>query len=233
MRKAWDVDAWLVAGILLLAMASVVAAGQEEPPPADAPQPGALTIERVKSGFVVTPDVKLTDVDDEFATLAGVQVGWMTDRTLFIGAAGYWLTDGAPDREFAYGGAVVEWALRSDRRLGFGARALVGGGSATLSRPNGGGFTWMDASNAGNPMHRSFRGFPGSAPGWSADGHRTGLLRDDFFVLEPQLNLHFRAADWLRVGAGVGYRVIGTQDAVADRLRGVGASISLQMGGGT
>lgn len=217
MKRTWDSDAWLVAAIFLLALAPLWARGQEasqEPPPA----PARPTVERMKNGFVVAPDVRLTEVDGDFASLAGAQLGWMTDKTLFVGFAGYWLADGAEDRDMAYGGAVVEWALRGDQRFGVSARALLGGGSATLSRPQG----TLEPPRFQGPFHR--RGF--------APFHgRTALLRDDFFVAEPQLNLLWNVKDWLRVNAGVGYRFIDTEASVEDRLRGVSGGFALQIGG--
>lgn len=221
MDKTWDVDAWLVACIFLLALAPLHARGQDasEPPSST---PGRPSVERMKNGFVVVPDVRFTEVDGEFASLAGGQVGWMTDRTLFIGFGGYWLTDPDDDRDMAYGGAVVEWALRGDRRFGVSARALIGGGSATLSSP-------ADRTReTRGPMR-----FAGSFHDRSRPWHGGGgfLVRDDFFVAEPQLNLLWSVKDWLRLGAGVGYRFVGSADPLESRLRGTSGSLSLQLGG--
>lgn len=45
---------------------------------------------------------------------------------------GYFLTNRDDDFTLAYGGPVVEWIVRADRRIGFGVRALVGAGLAPL-----------------------------------------------------------------------------------------------------
>ena len=78
------------------------------------------------------PDARVTEVNGETATLAGGYVGWMTDRTWLVGAGGYWLANQDDDLKMAYGGMVVEYLARSQQRIGFGVRGLVGGGRATL-----------------------------------------------------------------------------------------------------
>ena len=118
--------------VLLFAVAPAVAFGQEaSPQPTPAP-PSRLTMERIRNGFVIAPDNRFTEVDGHFANLLGVYGGWMMDRTILIGAGGYWMTNGSHDQEMSYGGGVVEWLIHGDRRLGFSARALIGGGSASL-----------------------------------------------------------------------------------------------------
>lgn len=66
---------------------------------AQPPASGPMTIERLHSGFLGGPDVKVTDVDGHTSVLVGGQGGWIADDTIFVGAAGYWLANGSHDRE--------------------------------------------------------------------------------------------------------------------------------------
>jgi hypothetical protein len=44
-------------------------------------------------------------------------------------------------------------------------------------------------------------------------------------------NMQWNAKDWLRINAGVGYRLIAAEDRTQDRIRGVSASFAVQLGG--
>src|SRR5262249_59723254 len=92
-----------------------------------------MTIERMHSGFAFSGDAKVTKFDGRTGELVGGQAGWLTDDTIFIGGAGYWLANGSHDRKMAYGGLVVQWLARANERVGFSAKGLFGGGQATLS----------------------------------------------------------------------------------------------------
>ena len=69
-------------------------AGAQEAPSASADQsasqpaaqstpvsPGALTVERVPSSWVISPDVTMTEFNNEIGTLIGAYGGWLSDRT--------------------------------------------------------------------------------------------------------------------------------------------------------
>src|ERR1700687_1679585 len=70
---------------------------------------GPMTVERVRGGWTIAPDFKVTHFDGGTRTLAGAYGGWVLDNTLMIGGAGYTLTDPTRTRRLSYGGAVVEW----------------------------------------------------------------------------------------------------------------------------
>jgi hypothetical protein len=106
--------------------------------------------------------VRITQVDDRAATLAGGYAGWVTDAAFLLGAGGYGLANGSDDREMAYGGLVLEWLARTDSRIGFGARTLLGGGTATI------GFSYADLLG---PMTIAVQ-FGGGR--WPAATHREG-----------------------------------------------------------
>jgi hypothetical protein len=218
---------------LLLTVVPAVVFGQDaSPQPTPAP-PSRLTMERIHNGFVIAPDNRFTEVDGQFANILGVYGGWMMDRTFLIGAGGYWLTNGSHEREMSYGGAVVEWLIHGDRPLGFSARALIGGGSAsvpgTFSLPPFPVPYPLPASGMGDrgPDH-------GFWPPWGPGGWPTNVtvrLHDGFFVAEPQVNVSWKAKKWLHVTAGGGYRFISGTRNMDNRLHGASGSVSLQVGG--
>ncbi len=190
------------------------------------PAPSKLIVEKIESGWLVSPDVRVADLDGRTGTLAGGYVGRVTDRTLVFGAGGYWLTNRDDDFKVAYGGGVVEWMARSDRKIGFGVRTLVGAGSATLPRA------------LGDLVHLDERG--GRDQGRVArfgqrtvDGTTRVAVRDDFLVLEPQLNLLWNMTQRYRVSFGVGYRAIGSAPWLGDQLRGLSGSVGLRIGSGS
>jgi hypothetical protein len=206
-------------GIAVLAvMAAPVLASAQTAPAAPALQEGSLVVETMESGFVVTPDFRFTEVDDKYGSLAGIRAGWLTDDRLLIGGAGYWLANGSADRKMAYGGLVVEWSLARSRRFGLSFGALVGGGSSTL------GVDVLGFPRGRFPHHR----WPDTDPG-EPETVRVGA-REGFFIAEPQANVSLLLTRWLRLGAGVGYRLLGGAGQFESRLRGVSGTVSVQMG---
>ncbi|MYN66209.1 MAG: hypothetical protein F4X11_14450 [Acidobacteria bacterium] len=211
---------------------------------ASAQEPAAesrLTVERIRSGFIVAPDLKLTSIDGGSGALAGLYGGFITDRRLLVGAGAYWLTGESAGVDMAYGGGLVEWFANPGGRVDFSLRSLFGFGRATLSstfeipifHPLHGHAARLSYSG---PRHGRHRG------GWSPKGHRawndnfewpssfTYRYREDFLIADPQLSVHLNVTDWLRIGGGAGYRFVGRAGAEGDRLRGFTASAGLQLG---
>ena len=62
-----------------------------------------MLVERVKSGFLVAPDFKVTEFNHP-SELAGAYAGWLTDQTFFVGG-GYWLANRNAGREMATAGS--------------------------------------------------------------------------------------------------------------------------------
>ena len=215
-----------IAALIALCIASLLpsAAAAQTPSPAS-----PLKIEPIDSGFVVAPDARFTEVNDKFATLAGVYGGWLTDRTLLVGAAGYWLANRDDNFKMQYFGGVGSWTLGARRKVGLRAGALVGGGSATLAKTYGDLFGEIPAGAPGlSRDHRlSFRGRGGS-PITSATLVR---VNEDFFIAEPQVNAVMSLTKWLHLDAGIGYRLIGGADLLNEDLRGISGSVALQLGG--
>jgi hypothetical protein len=220
----------LLAGLLLCASA-VSAAAQDPSSPGTPVAQGPLRIERVTSGPLIAPDVRFTEVNGEFANLVGAYAGWITDNTLLVGGGGYWLTNGSDTLEMAYGGFVIEWLARTDRLFGFGARGLVGGGSATVGTTLGELYGDDIRFGTREAAHGSRGRFPHPGPVWTSDTEV--IVEDVFFIAEPQANLLLNFSDRLRLTVGVGYRLIGGAGELDDLLRGATGSIALQWGGGS
>jgi hypothetical protein len=228
----------LLGAALLSVGASANALAQAATPLA--PQ-GQLTIERVEQGFVFAPDARITEVDGQTATLAGGYAGWMTDRRWLVGAGGYWLANQDDDLKMAYGGMVVEYLARSDQRIGFGVRGLVGGGRATLGSTVGEYFG-VDGDiglPARDPRHshasrlvRGGRGDRGDGP-FPIGSDTAILVREYFFVVEPQASVIWHVTRWARLDLGVGYRLTAGAGPLDEDLRGPSASVAVQFGGGS
>jgi len=215
-----------IAALIALCIASLLpsAAAAQTPSPAN-----PLQIEPIDSGFVVAPDARFTEVNDKFATLAGVYGGWLTDRTLLVGAGGYWLANRDDNFKMQYFGGVGSWTLGARRKVGLRAGALVGGGSATLAKTYGDLFGEIPAGAPGLSRDHglSSRGRGGS-PITSATLVR---VNEDFFIAEPQVNAVMSLTKWLHLDAGIGYRLIGGADLLNEDLRGISGSVALQLGG--
>jgi hypothetical protein len=213
-----------------LATARPAAAQDSAPAP---PSPSTLQVRPVESGWVVAPDVKFGEIDNRTAALVGGYAGWVTDRTFLVGGGAYWLANGHDGTEMAYGGLVLEWLARTDRRVGFGVRGLIGGGEATLPVTYA---SWYGPDTPVVMPHdvrfgRHHGGRPGLPPPTLSD--RRALWRDAFFIAEPQANLLVNLTEWCRIDAGVGYRLIGAANDFDDRLSGVSGTVAVQFGGGT
>ncbi|MXY25555.1 MAG: hypothetical protein F4Y45_13695 [Acidobacteria bacterium] len=226
---------WRGAGAIALFLAGVAAVPAAAQEPAVQPVTGGLEIEKIRSGFVVAPDYKFTEVDGISAGLLGVRGGLVTDRRLFIGGAGYWLPGTRDGLEMWYGGGLVEWFANPDGLVDFSVSGLLGAGTATLTDGValfGGTAFPFDGRGAHHVRH-------GWWPGWGG-GHDDGWFgipwfgrrhyRQEFFVAEPQATVHLNLKDWLRVGGGAGYRFIGAAGEANGRLSGFTASIGVQFG---
>src|SRR5690349_19488035 len=213
---------WLTGGLVLpLAVAALVGvprtARAQDPDDdkttsATAQSSEHLTLEPVQEGFVAAPDVRFGHVNGRDAYFMGGYGGWMFDKSILVGGGGYWLTNRDHDFEMQYGGVVVEWLSHANQRIGFGTRALVGGGTATLSLPYGEVFgppppngVWPPDN--GRPGHGHGHR-PQPAPHTPVTSLTPVTVWDDYFIFEPQANVLIGITPWLRVNAGVGYRVV-------------------------
>ena len=200
-----------------------------------------LTVERIRSGLLVAPDLKLTSIDGGSGAVAGLYGGFITDRRLLVGAGAYWLTGGPNGVDMAYGGGLVEWFANPGGRVDFSVRSLFGFGRATLSSTFEAPVLDAFHGHAGRPRygelgHGRHRGrwSPKGHPAWNDDFAWPSSFmyryHNDFLIADPQLSVHLNVTDWLRIGGGAGYRFVGRAGSDGDRLRGFTASIGLQLG---
>jgi len=196
-----------------LACAAILAAAA--PAIAQPNMSGPMTIERIESGPVGAPEVKITEVDGHLSTLIGGEAGWMVDNTFFMGGGGYWMVNGAHDQGMGYGGLTLHWWWNGHRPVGFGAKGLVGGGTATL----------LDTFTYRVPVYPTPRGGGGSTTtqtylAWYSRG---------FFIFEPEGDVFIKLGNHARVTAGVGYRVIGADGNTNNRLQGLTGTFGVQL----
>jgi hypothetical protein len=122
--------------------------------------------------------------------------------------------------------------VHGERTIAFGVRGLVGGGRAALSGTLGDLFGTTDQA-ALELISRDGRHVrPVTDRGRQLTSSSVVIVRDDFFIAEPQAIASIRATNWLHLDAGVGYRVIAGAGTLDDRLRGVSGTLSVKFGGG-
>jgi hypothetical protein len=193
-------------------------------------------LERVHDGLIVAPEYKITELDGDTGQLAGGRAGRLVDGVLFIGGAAYWLANDSRDFKLAYGGVLIGWSTPADRRVSFGGRALLGGGSATLGTtlPDAVALRFRDG-RAGT-LARFGGGSRGPTdlrqpqPGVPPPGTIRPIARDQFFVAEPQAELVTRLTGHTSLALSAGYRWTAMNEVLGDRVDGVTCSLGLQLG---
>jgi len=203
--------------LFVVARAGAANAQPSAPPPAPPTEgQGPLVFEQAHSSFVLAPDVKVTDVDDETGAIVGGYGGALIHNAVLLGGGGYWLANNPGDTDMAYGGLVAGWFLRRDKPVGLSVKTLFGWGEATLH----------DRFTVIVPRDVRFGGGSGSS-----QVVRTYAYDQTFMVFEPQADVFVRFADWFRLSCGLGYRVVGaTSYDVDSRLSGITGSVSFQFG---
>lgn len=210
--------------------ASLVPAAAGAQPPSDPPAtaPSRLEISQISSGAVVAPEVRLTEVNGRQATLAGGYVGWLTDKRLLVGAAGYWLANRRDDFQMQYGGALARWTFLADRPVAVSAGLFAGFGTATLSRPFGDVFG--PPRTAAAPATGRVNGSRVRFGGPSITADTPVRVHDDYLLAEPQAGVVWSVTPWLRLDLSAAYRLVGASDLLGRQLRGPSGSLALQFG---
>ena len=215
-----------LAAAVLAAAVPTVADAQSDPAQVSS---SGLQISQVRSGLVAAPDIRVTEVNGKQATLAGGYLGWLTDKRLLIGGAGYVLANRADDFRMQYGGGLVRWTFFADRPVAISTGVFAGFGTATIARPYGDLFDLPTAPAASAPAGRGPNGRIRFGTSPSAD--TPVRIHDDFTMAEPQLNIVWSITPWLRLDAGAGYRFIGNAHLTEQQLRGPSGGLALQFGG--
>jgi hypothetical protein len=146
---------------------------------------------RTSHGGYGGPEMKVTTMTGEAAILVGGQAGWIINRHLLLGGAGYGLaTSHSPTPDLArpegpsrlglgYGGLRLGWIFATENLVHLTAAVLVGAGGVTVATHNL------------------------SADRW--DTHNS----EAFFALEPQVELELNLARYVRLALSGSYRYIG------------------------
>lgn len=141
-------------------------------------------------GYFAAPEIRFSQVDNQFATFLGGRAGVIFNRTFAIGLAGYILTElpkitfecprpehaeaGRGYLEGGYGGLFLEYIHNSTRAVHFTANMLVGLGGLEI-----------DHERDRDRFDHDFRAS---------------------LVVEPGATVVFNISRMFRVAAGVGYR---------------------------
>lgn len=163
-----------------------------------------------QDGFVVAPDVKITEINHETSTLVGAYGGWVFGGQFLIGAGGYWQANDTFGTHLTYGGPVLEWRFLPTNTVGVNLHGLIGGGYRYADYypvyP-------VEPTPFGSRNHGRYYGYPYS------------YHDDAFFVAEPEAQIVFRFGSMVRLQTGIGYRATS-----ADGLSGASGSITVQFG---
>ena len=109
-----------VLGTALVAVACAVPSAAQEVDTVLGPE--------TESHFYVAAVAKLSEVDSDFATYLGFNLGWVFDEKFSLGGGIYGLAHPTSRRNVGYGGLLLEGFVSGTKSIHFGARVLVGGG---------------------------------------------------------------------------------------------------------
>lgn len=206
-----------------------------------------LTSGDVESGFLIAPDFKFTEVNGDFANLAGGYGGWVIDKRFLIGGGVYTLTNGGGTNDMTYGGGVFEYFVNQGSLVNVSVRGLVGGGSATVGRRLS--FEPFEHERDDRGLDFGFGRLPGNGPGFPGNIDvvpildrvggfldRNGLdfldrdvsASSSFFVAEPEVNVNVNISERIRFSVGGSYRFIGGAGRLNERLDGFAATAALK-----
>ena len=144
------------------------------------------------SGGFGAPVIKVGSVDGTTGVFAGGRGGWVINRTFVIGGGGYGWASGMHNLStferdtsvaFGYGGLELEYLIQSDEVVHATVMTLIGAGGFTVFERSG--------SSSGNDWNNN-----------------RNLYNTATFVIEPAANVEVNILKWLRLGLGVGYRVV-------------------------
>jgi hypothetical protein len=152
----------------------------------------------------------------DVAVLVGAQAGWIVDRHLVIGGAGYGLVSnhtpvedlqsstGSSRIELGYGGPRLAWIIEPTQIVHVTVGTLIGAGGVDIATKD-----------------------PARASGYN---HHDSAA---FFALEPQAELEVNVATYVRVAVGASYRYLGDTGKPglhASDLSGPAASLAVKIG---
>ncbi|MHB8852874.1 MAG: hypothetical protein ACYC6P_05925 [Ignavibacteriaceae bacterium] len=148
---------------------------------------------KLQSGGFGAPTVKFTLIDGLGAVLVGGYGGWLINHSFLIGVGGYGLANA-----ITYHGYGVQLALYPNLNFPFHENDI---------RFGYGGLVLEYIGNHSKLVHSSFSILIGA--GNINSGYNSNYLSENnFFVVEPELNLEFNITTFFRINSGIGYRFI-------------------------
>ena len=232
----------LIAGVRLAVWAAlVVTIAAPAAAQSDGRSTGGLTLEEIDNRWVIGPDFRVSEVEDEVSTVAGVYGGRLIDDRLLIGGGVYWLLDRPNETDFYYVGPLVEWSTALGGPFDLAVRGLAAFGVVTRRLR----FDGVVDDGPDTPGFFGSRFSRSSAHARQLRHHYGGSVRfrDELFVAEPHVSLLTRITDWLGVNVGAGYRVTSgerghesggifdTSDDFDSSLEGASFTIGFRVGG--
>jgi hypothetical protein len=193
------------------------------PPKQAEPRDEVLFGAGVHQGGYAAPEVKITSFTGDAALLAGGQAGWIIDRSLVLGLAGYGLaTAHSPVPElsspigtsrigFGYGGVRLAYVFTPQRLVHLSTGALVGAGGVTAVTSE----RVFDAEDGDTDQR------------WRA--HHGGA----FFVAEPTADVEINLHKYVRVALSGSYRFASSTDRPGFKssdLSGPAAGLAFKFG---
>jgi hypothetical protein len=201
-----------LAAILVFTFAAGASA-QQPPAPGSG---GPLVLEPVNHGFVLAPDIKLTDINRKFSTLVGGYGLWVLDDQLFMGGAGYGLAYQKGNHPgMGYGGFVIGWFFDPHKPVTVSAKGLLGFGAT--SQPLG-NVTYCARPEYVCALPVTNYGYP--------YGYR---YHTTFFVAEPEVDVVAKLGTHTRFTGGIGYRATDDPRGLSLHTGGVAGSFSVQV----
>ncbi|HZW39023.1 MAG: hypothetical protein ACM3O3_11340 [Syntrophothermus sp.] len=203
--------------ILFVVIAAMAVSAQEQE---------TLFFGDIESGGFGGPSVKVTNINNKFAVLAGAYGGWLINHQYFIGGGGFGLVtpqkaDAVVSRminfgndtyfQFAYGGLMLGYTGQPEKLFHYSAMLLIGGGESSYSKKNMFHISHSDGYNYDEDL----------------------LIRDEFFVLEPTIHGELNVASFMKVGLGFSYRIVAGNnllDVSNSDLSGPSAVLDLKFG---
>ncbi|GAK61290.1 hypothetical protein U27_01190 [Candidatus Vecturithrix granuli] len=167
---------------------------------------GELTNPRIYHGFLAAPVVKFTTVNDQFGIFGGGRLGWILNHDYTIGVGGYGLLNDIEGNELD-SGVTPDLSVKYggvEFEYAFEPAELIHFSVYTLV---GMGNIEFDYANV--------------------DGD------DNFFVVEPAVNVLLNVTEFFKVGLGVGYRLAAGVDLEGledGDLSGIVATLTFKFG---
>jgi hypothetical protein len=176
----------------------------------------------IESGFFCGPEFKFSKIGNDFAYLSGIRAALIIDHRVTLGLAGYWLES---DLETT--------VTRTNYIPETNKETPVTGATYTIGVEYGGidlGYVFLPEQ----PLFLALNTLVGIGEVTSADTLMGTAEDDEFFIVEPGINVGVNVASWFRVLVGASYRwVDGVQGVPGVRnndLSGLSGTIMLKFG---